>query len=220
MALFHSPSIVTNGLVLCLDAGNRKSYPGTGTTWTDLSGAGNAATILNQGADNAGTIYSSTNGGYITFDGNDDRATSTLPALTSYTTSAWVRLRNFSGGERQLFQTANGIGLSVLSNRFMFYNGNVNSTIQTVVSNSWYNWVMTTTNTPSNSTKMFINNVADGNWANYGAITAGNIALAATNTIQRVLSCDIAIFSIYNRALSAAEISQNYNALKGRYGLS
>ena len=220
MALTHSPSIVTNGLVLCLDAGNRKSYPGTGTTWTDLSGAGNAATILNQGADNAGTIYSSTNGGYITFDGNDDRATSTLPALTSYTTSAWVRLRNFSGGERQLFQTANGIGLSVLSNRFMFYNGNVNSTIQTVVSNSWYNWVMTTTNTPSNSTKMFINNVADGNWANYGAITAGNIALAATNTIQRVLSCDIAIFSIYNRALSAAEISQNYNALKGRYGLS
>ena len=220
MALTHSPSIVTNGLVLCLDAGNRKSYPGTGTTWTDLSGAGNAATILNQGADNAGTIYSSTNGGYITFDGNDDRATSTLPALTSYTTSAWVRLRNFSGGERQLFQTANGIGLSVLSNRFMFYNGNVNSTIQTVVSNSWYNWVMTTTNTPSNSTKMFINNVADGNWANYGAITAGNITLAATNTIQRVLSCDIAIFSIYNRALSAAEISQNYNALKGRYGLS
>ena len=220
MALFHSPSIVTNGLVLCLDAGNRKSYPGTGTTWTDLSGAGNAATILNQGADNAGTIYSSTNGGYITFDGGDDRATSTLPALTSYTTSAWVRLRNFSGGERQLFQTANGIGLSVLSNRFMFYNGNVNSTIQTVVSNSWYNWVMTTTNTPSNSTKMFINNVADGNWANYGAITAGNIALADTVNIGRVLSCDIAIFSIYNRALTATEIAQNYNALKGRYGLS
>jgi hypothetical protein len=220
MALTHSPSIVTNGLVLCLDAGNRKSYPGTGTTWTDLSGAGNAATILNQGADNAGTIYSSTNGGYITFDGGDDRATSTLPALTSYTTSAWVRLRNFSSGERQLFQTANGIGLSVLSNLFMFYNGNVNSTIQTVVSNSWYNWVMTTTNTPSNSTKMFINNVADGNFANYGAITAGNITLAATNTIQRVLSCDIAIFSIYNRALSATEIAQNYNALKGRYGLS
>jgi hypothetical protein len=220
MALFHSPSIVTNGLVLCLDAGNRKSYPGTGTTWTDLSGAGNAATILNQGADNAGTIYSSTNGGYITFDGGDDRATSTLPALTSYTTSAWVRLRNFSSGERQLFQTANGIGLSVLSNLFMFYNGNVNSTIQTVVSNSWYNWVMTTTNTPSNSTKMFINNVADGNFANYGAITAGNITLAATNTIQRVLSCDIAIFSIYNRALTATEIAQNYNALKGRYGLS
>jgi hypothetical protein len=220
MALTHSPSIVTNGLVLCLDAGNRKSYPGTGTTWTDLSGAGNAATILNQGADNAGTIYSSTNGGYITFDGGDDRATSTLPALTSYTTSAWVRLRNFSSGERQLFQTANGIGLSVLSNLFMFYNGNVNSTIQTVVSNSWYNWVMTTTNTPSNSTKMFINNVADGNFANYGAITAGNITLAATNTIQRVLSCDIAIFSIYNRALTATEIAQNYNALKGRYGLS
>ena len=216
MGVAYNSKIVTDGLVLCLDAGNRKSYPGSGTTWTDLSGAGNAATILNQGADNAGTIYSSTNGGYITFDGSDDRATSTLPALTSYTTSAWVRLRNFSGGERQLFQTANGIGLSVLSNRFMFYNGNVNSTIQTVVSNSWYNWVMTTTNTPSNSTKMFINNVADGNWANYGAITAGNITLAATNTIQRVLSCDIAIFSIYNRALTATEIAQNYNALKGR----
>ena len=220
MSVIYNSKIVTDGLVLCLDAANRKSYPGTGTTWTDLSGAGNAATILNQGADNVGTIYSSTNGGYITFDGGDDRATSTLPALTSYTTSAWVRLRNFSGGERQLFQTANGIGLSINNSQFMFYNGNVNSTIQTVVSNSWYNWVVTSTNTPSNSTKMFINNVADGNWANWGNISPGNITLAATNTIQRVLSCDIAIFSIYNRALSAAEISQNYNALKGRYGLS
>ena len=217
MGVAYNSKIVTDGLVLCLDAGNRKSYPGSGTTWTDLSGAGNAATILNKGADNVGTIYSSTNGGYITFDGSDDRATSTLPALTSYTTSAWVRLRNFSGGERQLFQTANGIGLSVLSSKFMVYNGTVNSSSQTVVSNSWYNWVMTTTNTPSNSTKMFINNVADGNWANWGNISPGNITLAATNTIQRVLSCDIAIFSIYNRALTATEIQQNYLATKSRY---
>jgi hypothetical protein len=47
MSLIHSPRIVTDGLVLCLDAGNPKSYTGSGTTWTDLSGNGNNGTLTN-----------------------------------------------------------------------------------------------------------------------------------------------------------------------------
>lgn len=63
MALAHSPKIITDGLVLCLDAGNTKSYPGSGTTWTDLSGQGNNGTIT-------GAVYSN---GYFDFDAaNDD----------------------------------------------------------------------------------------------------------------------------------------------------
>ncbi len=63
MSLLHSPKIVTNGLVLCLDAASRKSYPGTGNVWRDLSGNGNNGTLTN------GPTFSSANGGSIVFDG-------------------------------------------------------------------------------------------------------------------------------------------------------
>ena len=66
MALAHSPRIVTDGLVLALDAGNAKSYPGSGTAWTDLSGNSNNGTLTN------GSTYSSVDGGAIVFDGSDD----------------------------------------------------------------------------------------------------------------------------------------------------
>lgn len=66
MALNHSPKIVTNGLVLYLDAANQKSYPGSGTTWTDLSGNGNTGTLTN------GPTFSANNNGGIVFDGAND----------------------------------------------------------------------------------------------------------------------------------------------------
>jgi hypothetical protein len=66
MAFFHSPRIVTDGLVLALDAANSLSYPGSGTTWTDLSGKGNNGTLVN------GPTFSPTNGGSIVFDGTND----------------------------------------------------------------------------------------------------------------------------------------------------
>jgi len=62
LAIFYNPAIVRDGLVLCLDAANRKSYPGSGTTWTDLSGRGNTGTLTN------GPTYSSSNGGSLGFD--------------------------------------------------------------------------------------------------------------------------------------------------------
>ena len=66
MALAHSPSIVTDGLALCLDGANVKSYPGSGTTWKDLSGKGNDGTLTN------GPTFSSDDGGSILVDGSND----------------------------------------------------------------------------------------------------------------------------------------------------
>jgi hypothetical protein len=60
------PGIVTDGLVLSLDAANKKSYPGSGTAWTDLSGAGKSGTLTN------GPVFSSDNVGIIDFDGSND----------------------------------------------------------------------------------------------------------------------------------------------------
>jgi hypothetical protein len=88
MALAHSPKIVTDGLVLCLDAGNPKSYPGSGTTWTDLSGNGNNGTLVN------GVGYNSGNGGSLVFDGVNDRVTINASSHTNlssgnFTISSW-----------------------------------------------------------------------------------------------------------------------------------
>ena len=66
MAVGYNPKIITDGLVLCLDAGNTKSYPGSGTSWSDLSGQGNTGTLVN------GPTYSSADGGSIVFDGSND----------------------------------------------------------------------------------------------------------------------------------------------------
>ena len=76
MAVVYNPRIVTDGLVLALDAGNIKSYPGSGTTWNDLIG-GNDATII----DSSG-VYQSDDGGRIVFDGNSDYVT--IPASSNY----------------------------------------------------------------------------------------------------------------------------------------
>ena len=88
MALSHSPRIVTNGLVLALDAANIKSYPGSGTTWTDLSGIGNNGTLTN------GPTYSSANGGSLVFNGTDNYVS--LPANSintnaDLTLNYWVK---------------------------------------------------------------------------------------------------------------------------------
>jgi len=96
MALFHSPRIVTNGLVLYLDAGNQKSYSGSGTTWTDLSGNGNNGTLAN------GVGYNSGNLGSLSFDGTDDYVTNGSTNFSiannlfsdnngSWTVSAWFK---------------------------------------------------------------------------------------------------------------------------------
>ena len=86
MGLFHSPSLVMNGLVLCLDAGNTKSYPGSGTTWTDISRNGNTGTLTN------GPTYSSANGGHIVFDGSNDYVSlsSGISSTDNLTYEAWV----------------------------------------------------------------------------------------------------------------------------------
>ena len=66
MGLSHSPRIVTDGLVFCVDAGDKMSYPGAGTTWTDLSKNRNNGTLIN------GPTFDSANGGSISLDGSND----------------------------------------------------------------------------------------------------------------------------------------------------
>ena len=88
MATLYSPKIVTDGLVLCLDAGNNKSYPSSGTAWNDLSGNNNNGTLTN------GPTFTGSFGGSIVFDGTNDYVDlgniSQLKPTTQITVSAWV----------------------------------------------------------------------------------------------------------------------------------
>jgi hypothetical protein len=94
MAFGNGPKIVTNGLVLNLDAADKNSYPGTGTTWTDLSGNNNNGTLVN------GPTFNSSNGGGIVIDATDDTITTpipatSLPALSNFSIDCWVKIPSY-----------------------------------------------------------------------------------------------------------------------------
>jgi hypothetical protein len=222
MALSHSPSIVMNGLVLCLDAANRKSYPTSGTTWTDLSGRGNTGTLTN------GPTYSSTNGGSIVFDGvNDYVDTSAIISSGSFfTISSWVYLVSGAGQYPMIASVKSGVtalfGIKVGSNSAIGFNLYLSSSVQTSNNtapsiNTWYNAVAVFDGTA----KVYVNSVllsqsvsgssggfTQGIWIGNGA--PGNNSYWKGNIAQ---------ISVYNRALSAAEIQQNFNSLRGRFGI-
>ena len=92
MALSHSPKIVTDGLVLCLDAGDGKSYGGSGTTWTDRSVNSNNGTLTN------GPTFDSSNGGSIVFDGSNDYTSFSATKTAECTFAVWAKSNETSTG--------------------------------------------------------------------------------------------------------------------------
>lgn len=219
MGLSHSPRIVTNGLVGCWDAGNTRSYPGSGTTLTDLSGNGNSITLTN------GPTFSSNEGGSILFDGVNDYASFTIPAMTYYTCSYWVKPISIStsgaGGEPQLFGAPGDInGVSIYNSggiKFQSWSGSSSRFSNTIVTlGNWYNFVITNSST---AYTMYVNGVYDNNFASSSGISSGTAYLGTVNTSTRFLNMNLAYIMYHNRALSATEVLQNYNAIRGRFRL-
>jgi hypothetical protein len=214
-----------NGLVLALDAGNTKSYPGSGTTWTDLSGRGNTGTLT------GGLTYSNTNGGSIVFDGSDSKYVSTnlvLPSpSTTPTTFDLVFKYNSTAAYKGLIgaseyqQYGFSIGFMGQNDIRMTYNAPANG-----YEPSWtYN-----SSIISNGTFVF-----DGRnitaYRNGSVISTYTASFDVTADSRGVwlgrnrqggwgsAQCDIYCAKVYNKALSAAEIQQNFNALRGRFGI-
>ena len=229
MGLAHSPSIVTDGLVLCLDAANTKSYPGSGTTWTDVSGEGHDATLTTNSL-----TFNSDYGGNIVFDGNTNGEeitgvhNSELNLRNDLTVecwfrrtggrSDWVRVFGKGGSTNRTY----GLSYHVNSNYFLYqrYSGSSNMNVlltKSVVLHEWY--LMVGTSSGSTHT-LYVNGVNMGTVSNsstfYSSTSPYKIGYGNTHTIHKgnVSNC-----RIYNRGLSEAEVKQNYNALKGRFGL-
>jgi hypothetical protein len=205
-----------------LDAGNTSSYPGSGTTWTDLIG-GNNGTLTN------GPTYSGANGGSIIFDGNNDYATtssSVLPSPNSSPLTLEAVCMNTSGSGWQTVLGTHSSFTQIGFNGTTFYFGRnggggnlLVSSGATVPINTWCHIVMT-----------YDGSLGYG-YLNGSFITSGNIGSnSQTNGVSllstftsaspsEVFAGRIAIARVYNRALSASEVLQNYNALRGRYGI-
>ena len=218
MGIAYNPRTITDGLVLCLDAANPKSYPGSGTTWTDLSGRGNTGTLEGAG-------YNSANGGSLTFDGTDDEVICTNNAsvqITVGTISAWFNANTGNTGVNGIIAKQSAWGLFVWDNTLRAYdwgNGVDRNTGITVGNSTWNYAAMTfteTVGTPSNNAIIYLNGSAvlttTVKHQNHGVTVQVGDANAAQN-----FGGNIAQASVYNRVLTASEVSQNYNALKSRY---
>ena len=236
MAVGYNPRIVTDGLVLALDAGNTKSYVGSGTTWRDLSGRGNTGTLTN------GPTYSSANGGSIVFDGTNDYALITSPSILknqNFTVSTWVNpgiqnvaivsMIDFNHGASQGWVLQSEDATTNRYYYFAWYDGTqyqpsgatgTGKGIQLTTS-VWQNIVYSKSGTTLigylNGSQIYTPAAASNANVNYGSnnnLTIGNLV-----STGREFKGNISNTQIYNRALSASEVSQNFNALRGRFGI-
>ena len=222
--------IVTSGLILNLDAAQRRSYPTTGTTWTDLSGSGVNGTLTN------GPTFNSANGGIIVFDGTNDYVSS---SSTTFNLTAGVSMGVFFKST-DITSRQQGIityQLGTLGNpyinlwcpgtgflrweTFTSTSPNIGGAIlssTSLANNTWYYAVGTYNNGVSN---LYLNAVLSRtstySAANYTSFNAP-VIIGQYSTFGN-LSGNIANVQIYNRALSATEVAQNYNAIKSRFGL-
>ena len=218
MGLAHSPRIVTDGLVLALDAGNTKSYPGSGTTWTDLSGKGNNGTLTD------GPTYSSGDGGSIVFDGTNDRISGiSLPSISKVTVEWWG---TSDYPDANYAVPVISTSSSAWTDGFGFYqkDGNViwfvnhfnNNKVQSAATSFGFtHWVGTY---DLSNIKLYRNGSLVGTTAYTTAINQSttNLDIASQSTSYH-WDGKISNVKVYNKALTAAEVEQNYNALKGRY---
>ena len=227
MAITRGPSIVRDGLVLCLDAKDPNSYSGSGSTWSDVSSNGNDGTIT-------GATYNTT---YFTFNGSSNYIDlgnpSTLTNLnganltimaaiymdTLPTTSCIFTARGGSTNEMYFGVTSAG---ALNFDRYLPGGGGANSSSLTMSTGSWA--IVGASATHQSSVLFFKNGTSENisHTETYSGGTPTKVTIAAQDNgtvFQRYLDGNIAFVLVYNRALSSSEMIQNYNAHKSRFGL-
>lgn len=222
MSAYGGPSIVSSGLVLNLDAGNIKSYPGSGTSWFDLSGNNNTMALIN------GTAFNSGNSGNIIFNGSNNYAQINTTNAFAFGTGdlsvfLWAKLTATSTWPCYIsIGDGNANGNAIIFYRshtdFTFrtwVGGSVRNSINTIALNLWYLLGVTR---QSGIVYQYINGVLDGQFNSSGSIGNTDPTTLSKN-YYTYMTGNISTVQIHNRALSANEVAQNFNALRGRYGL-
>jgi len=243
MALAHSPKIITDGLVLCLDAGNTKSYPGSGTSIIDLTGSGENGTLTNMDASNHNSD------GYFAFDGTNEYISVTKSNFfTSYsqqiTMEAWVYIpssatwsNGYNGNifTRGNYSGSHGLWRSTTNNRVIFWCRQLDpfdsqTSFADISRDTWYHLV----GVWDAGTKIYVNgelidsdsasftgetqNNENEPYAGWGTFMIGK-GTAASGAGGNYFEGRQAAHKLYNRALTASEIKQNFNATRSRFGI-
>jgi hypothetical protein len=223
MATIYSPKIITDGLVLALDAANPRSYPGSGNTWYDLSGNnihayGSSAlsggylsdtqpyttsttSILN---DDTHTIFlmlqiNGVNGGWSKIFGYEPSGTDRSPGIWRWPSTRRIHWRydpSNTGADFSTDAVGNDAGTEFSINVWYYVGVTKNGSVAKSYTNGAYLGQQTVSNPK----------------------TSGNATIKLYPSYNQNTS-KMALVHIYNRVLSDQEIQQNYNALKGRYGL-
>jgi len=229
--MYTGGNIIRNGLVLALDAASRNSYPGSGTTWTDLSGNNNNGTL-------AGSPTYTSNPGFFTFAPSTKNVSTALSniSLSAATFIAWAYPTQTQANYTAVIfnrtgfggSTALATGMDLYTSNSVGYHWN-----DTIASYNWNSGLYM----PNNQWSMIVMSINSSTATAYLCQSSG--ITSATNTASHVslsglnfyIACDpadlplrtftgnIAIAQIYNRALSATEIAQNFNATKSRFNL-
>jgi len=222
MGIFRGPRIVQDGLVLCLDAADSKSYPGSGSTWYDLSGNNRNFTLI--GSLTHDNFY---------FDGinnsNYPRGSSYSHRTNDFTYSFWIMwdaqtnlatlVENGSWTDTLLvrYQTT---AVSAVQGIAMYAEGALRGTHAfTPSNNTWYNIVI---ERDSSISKFYLNGIYQNQFSFTTDINLSNANMfigRSQHTTNQFVNGKLSIFQMYAKSLSENEILQNYNSLKGRFGL-
>lgn len=234
-------SLVTSGLILRLDAGDTASYPGTGTTWTDLSGSGYNFTVQ------SGSWVSAGAASYFNFSGSfscakrvvggvltdvPNSTTNTLMVFSSIlnSTSVWRTLVRGASGDHQVIIQQNGIDIGMYDNDSGQYlssaynvTGITNYTtvfncLHFKLSQSSPQWTFGWNNNFNVGSISNVNATNNRGFASIGAYHNGTTPVTSSADASQYWG-NVALVLYYNRTLTDAEITQNYNFYRGRYGL-
>jgi len=208
---FSEEPIVQSGLVLNLDAGNIESYSGNGTTWYDLSGNGNHMTLTGSPS------YLNNNGGVLSFNGSNQYGE--LSGLNySSTTFTIIAASRYSGATR-------GRVISSISNNWLF--GHWGNGSEEYYAGGWIfqgspndtNWRIyaATENHSADQRSFYVNNTARVTNSTAGSAGFNGLSVGRSGVYGEYSTCEVSFIQVYDRILTANELTQNYNALKGRY---
>jgi hypothetical protein len=215
--------IVTTGLVLNLEAADKNSYPGSGTTWSDTSGYGRNMTLIN------GPTYNSGDGGYIQFDGTDDYtqlstsgiinntiSVDTVIYIDSVKTYAAILGSNITEKYEMLIKSAANLEVSLSPSNYVQWNDILTTGTYIhlcVVATSGTAWKLYKNGVDLGAPQIVAGYTVDG--TSVSVIDIGRIR----NSNGFAYIGRIPNMKIYNRALSASEILQNYTVQRKRFGI-
>jgi len=232
MAGHGGPDLVQDGLVFAVDAADKNSYPGSGTTWYDLSGNGNNGTLS---AAAIGTDIP----GVMDFNGSDEYITTGYnlgSSVTQLTLGTWIKVDTYTndGDTIALGDSSAGTGACYLglgtsggnSVDWRFYTGAFVDETQTYTSSTdWVHYVGTYEQDSGQgrmkiyANGVFVESALGGDTSGIDFSGGKNVRIGVSTGDDDFFDGKINVVQIYNRSLSAKEISQNFNAQRSRFGV-